>query len=99
MQARSYQANLQAVKVELKLGHPVLAYLDLDRLPWTGDRFALITGFDDARGGFYVDSGGESGRFVPYGSFMSRWSKTGSWAILVMPAGEATMSDISARVP
>lgn len=99
LQARSYIANLDEVKAEIKLGHPVLAYVDLDRVPWGGDRFVLITGFDDARGAFTVASGGAQPRFVPYRSFMSRWEKTGRWAILVMPAGETTISDISARFP
>lgn len=99
MQARSFQGTLEEVKVELKLGHPVLAFLDLDRYPWTRDRFVLVTGFDDARGGFFVHSERQANRYVPYETFMSRWNKTGRWAILVMPAGEATMSDRSARYP
>jgi len=99
MQARSFQASLDEVKTELALGHPVLAFLDLDRLPFGGDRFVVVTGFDDARGGFLVDAGRARRRFVPYRTFLSRWNKTGRWAILVMPAGEATMSERSARNP
>lgn len=89
MQARSFQAGLKDVKDELKLGHPVVAYI--------GGRFVVVTGFDDGKQGFFVNSGRESDRFVGYGSFLSRWKKTGSWAILVMPAGEPSMSDRSAR--
>jgi ABC-type bacteriocin/lantibiotic exporter with double-glycine peptidase domain len=96
MQARSFQATVQDVRNELKLGHPVLAYLRLGSALWSSPRFVVITGFDDDRGGFSVHAD-QGSRFVPYGAFMSKWQKTGRWAILVLPAGEPTMSDRSAR--
>lgn len=97
MQARSFKAGLQDVKDELKLGHPVVAYLNLRLRALPKGRFVVITGYDDGRGGFFVHSSLDANRFVDYGAFMSRWEKTGRWAILVMPAGEPTMSDRSAR--
>jgi hypothetical protein len=86
MQTRSFQATVNDVREELKLGHPVLAYVALGAI-LPQERFVVIAGFDDARGAFLIHDGGER-RFVPYGTFMSRWEKTGRWAILVLPAGE-----------
>lgn len=97
MQARSFQATAQDVREELKLGHPILAYLDLGPRYLTRERFVVITGFDDARGGFFVHARAQANAFVDYGSFMRKWERTGRWAILVLPAGEPTMSDRSAR--
>jgi hypothetical protein len=73
MQARSFQATAQDVREELKLGHPILAYLGLGPRFFTGERYVVITGFDDARGGFFVHAKSEANRFVAYGSFMSKW--------------------------
>lgn len=96
MQARSFQADPGDVRQELSLGHPVLAYLRLGVGPWSGKRFVVITGFDDGRGGFFVHADGAD-QFVRYGAFMTRWEKTGRWAILVLPAGERAVSERSAR--
>jgi ABC-type bacteriocin/lantibiotic exporter with double-glycine peptidase domain len=85
LQARSYQAAVDDVKTELKLGHPVLAFLDLGAWVPRGS-FVVITGFDDRLGGFYVHANRHD-RFVEYRSFMSRWDKTGRWAILITPVG------------
>jgi hypothetical protein len=96
MQARSFQATPQDVRNELKLGHPVVAYLNTGGRIFPEERFVVITGFDDGRGGFFVNASGRR-QFVAYGPFMSRWEKTGRWALLVLPAGEPAMSDRSAR--
>lgn len=97
MQARSFQATIDDVRKEIKLGHPVVAYLRLASWIAPKECFVVITGFDDARGGLYVHSRRGANRFWDYGSFVSKWERTGRWAILVMPAGEATANDLSAR--
>ena len=86
LQARSYQAAVDDVKTELKLGHPVLAFVDLGAWLPRGS-FVVITGFDDRLGGFYVHANRHANRFVEYRSFMSRWDKTGRWALLITPVG------------
>jgi ABC-type bacteriocin/lantibiotic exporter with double-glycine peptidase domain len=82
LQARSFQATVQDVRDELRLGHPIVAYLK--------SRFVVVTGFDDSRGGFFVHGDSADG-FVPYGRFMERWERTGRWALLLVPAGERSL--------
>lgn len=94
MQARSFQAAVHDVKAELKLGHPVLAYVELGARWLPRGRFVVITGFDDGRGGFSVHAGRYAHRFVDYRKFMESWDRTGRWAILVMPAGERTLTEV-----
>jgi ABC-type bacteriocin/lantibiotic exporter with double-glycine peptidase domain len=99
MQARSFQARVDDVKNELRLGHPVMAYVELGSRWLPRGRFVVITGFDDGRGGYFVHAGRYAHRFVEYRRFMTSWEKTGRWAILVMPAGERTISDRAEVTP
>lgn len=82
LQARSFQATPQDLRDELKLGHPLVVYVK--------KRFVVVTGYDDARGGFYVHDS-DADAFVPYRSFVSKWERTGRWALVLVPAGERSL--------
>jgi ABC-type bacteriocin/lantibiotic exporter with double-glycine peptidase domain len=73
--------QIPQIQEELRQGRPVLAMLNrgYDIMPI--GHYVLVTGFDDARKGFYAHSGGKANEFIPYKKFENQWKKSDYWAL------------------
>jgi ABC-type bacteriocin/lantibiotic exporter with double-glycine peptidase domain len=85
MTAEIMDGGLAGLKRALGAGHPVIAYLDTGFRVYPVGHYAVVTGYDDVRGGLFAHSGGEKDRFMPYARFMKQWEKTELWALLITP--------------
>jgi ABC-type bacteriocin/lantibiotic exporter with double-glycine peptidase domain len=87
--ARGLQAEVQAgspevLMGELRAGHPVLLVLNLGYELLPRRHYAVVTGYDDLRGGYYLHSG-RPDRFVSSRWLMSRWENAAFQWIRVLP--------------
>jgi len=78
--------NRLQIQQELRAGRPVLAMLNRGYSFMPIHHYVLITGYDDARKGFFAHSGGQANQFIAYKKFESQWEKTDHWALLAQPS-------------
>lgn len=88
LQAEAYAGDLDDLREKLAAGEPVIVFLRLGRPWYPSRRFAVVTGYDDARGGVFARSGQARERFVSYPRFLRAWDKTGRWTLVVRPGGQ-----------
>lgn len=85
LNAEAYEGDLDNVKAELDVGHPLVVLLDLGFALFPQGHYVVVTGYDDELRGLYVHSSLERDVFLPYERFLRSWNKTGRWTLLVVP--------------
>lgn len=85
LKADGLNVSWDAVRSELAAGRPVLVYLDHGFRFYPIGHYAVLIGFDDARGGVFMHSGKNENEFVRYRTFMKQWNRTDRWALMVTP--------------
>jgi hypothetical protein len=85
LRSRLYSGGLDYVKIDLRRGRPLIVLLDLGFGPYKRLRYAILTGYDDSRRGFFVHTGKTRYRFLSYRKFARAWEKTARWTLLVQP--------------
>lgn len=89
LSARLYRGSLEEIKSEVRLGHPVIAFLNRGYAAFPIGHFVVVTGFDEEREGLHIHSALTKDQFVRYGTFMKSWEKTQRSALLVLPPERA----------
>lgn len=89
LHAESFRGSLESVKAELEAGYPIVAFLNLGYKFFPQGHYVVITGYDDARQGFYVHSGLDRDEFLPYPRFLRSWEKTGRWTLKILPSSDS----------
>lgn len=80
-------SRFDALLQEVAAGRPVIILQNrgLTWLPvW---HYAVVVGFDGARGVIYLNSGQEEQRGVATRTVLKTWERGGSWGLLLLPAG------------
>ncbi len=85
--AHYYNGSLDDLRSELRLGHPLIAFVNrgFDFMPV--GHYVVVTGFDEGKRGLFLHSGSSSNRFVRYNNFLKEWNKTQRATLLVLPPG------------
>lgn len=69
---------------EVAAGNPVVVLQDVGHM-FTQWHYAVLTGFDYAKGDLYLRSGTERRLVMPFTAFERTWLKSGYWAMVVTP--------------
>ncbi len=72
---------------EVAAGHPVLVLQDLGLGPFRQWHYAVVVGFDYARGDVYLRSGENQRQVMPFTAFEFTWQRSNYWAMVVTPPG------------
>jgi tetratricopeptide (TPR) repeat protein len=86
------EASLRALFELVDSGRPVvvLQNLGLDALPvW---HYAVVIGYDLAKGEIYLRSGTDRRVSMSFGRFEKTWSRAGYWAMVVVPPDEVPVA-------
>ncbi len=73
---------------EIKAGYPVIVFQNLGLSIAPKWHYAVVTGFDLASKSITLHSGDTPDYAMPISTFERTWVRAGSWAMLVLPAGE-----------
>jgi tetratricopeptide (TPR) repeat protein len=72
---------------EVAAGRPVLVLQDLGLGPFRQWHYAVVIGYDYARGDVYLRSGENRRQVMPFTVFELTWRRSGYWAIVVTTPG------------
>jgi len=73
---------------EIKAGYPVIVFQNLGLSLAPQWHYAVVTGFDLTSKSITLHSGDTPDYTMPISTFERTWVRAGSWAMLVLPAGE-----------
>lgn len=80
-------STFDTILQEVAAGRPVII-LQNRGLTWKPVwHYAVVVGFDEARGVIYLNSGREEQREVATRTVLKTWERGGSWALLLLPPG------------
>jgi ABC-type bacteriocin/lantibiotic exporter with double-glycine peptidase domain len=85
-EARAFAGTLEAAKVELRRGRPLIVFQDLGAV-FAVPHFAVLLGYDDRARSVVLHSGTDAYRVVPYDEFERTWARRRGWTLLVTPPG------------
>jgi hypothetical protein len=91
-EARLYNGSIDDLKSELRKGHPLVAFLNRGFDFFPIGHYVVVSGYDEAREGLYVDSGSAKDQFVRYKCFLRNWDKTQRSTLLILPRGRDAKS-------
>ena len=80
-----YKGSIDDLKLELKKGHPLVAFINRGFDLYPIGHYVVISGYDETRQGLYVHSGLAKNKFVRYENFMKDWDKTQRSTLLILP--------------
>ena len=97
--ARRYQmlayplsASLQALLTEVAHGNPILVMQNLGTDWFQNWHFAVVVGFDLEKQQLILRSGTRKRWHTSLATFERTWSRSGYWALVILPAGEVPAS-------
>jgi len=82
-EARSFRGTLEEVKAHLRQNHPLIVFQDLGLGPYEVPHFAVLIGYNDARGALIAHSGTTEYRVISYEEFLRTWERRERWTLLV----------------
>ena len=84
-EARSFQGSLEEVKAHLRQNHPLIVFQDLGFGPVEVPHFAVLIGYNDARGQVILHSGATEYKMMSYEKFLRTWEQRRRWTLLILP--------------
>ncbi len=89
--------DLDALLREVAAGHPVMVLQNLGLSWYPRWHYAVVVGFDMARGEVVLRSGGEARHRLSLATFERTWQRGGAWAAVVLPPSRlpATADELS----
>ncbi len=97
MVAYPLEGGLEALYAEVAAGTPVVVLQNL-ALPWFPKwHYAVVVGFDAARGEILLRSGQERRLAMPLDVFDRTWERSGRWGMAVLPPERVPASADAAR--
>jgi ABC-type bacteriocin/lantibiotic exporter with double-glycine peptidase domain len=89
-EARAFAGTLEAVKEEVRRGHPLIVFQELG-LPFSPQpHFAVLVGYDDRAQAVVLHSGTTPYRVVSYADFERSWARRKAWTLLITPPDRAS---------
>ena len=85
LKAHLYNGSIDDLIAEIKLGHPLIAFINRGFDSFPIDHYVVITGYDSARQGLTIHSGSKKNQFITYKSFLKSWNKTERLTLLILP--------------
>jgi tetratricopeptide (TPR) repeat protein len=82
-----------ALAAELRAGRPVLVLQNLGVRAFPRWHYAVVIGMDPARDAYLLRSGTERRRVTRRSVFLRTWSRSGSWGLVMLDAGELPAAD------
>ena len=80
--------HLDALLLELEVGHPVVVMQNLSLPAWPMWHYAVAIGFDLDRNALILHSGEEPQRVESFRRFDATWARSDRWAFVALPPGE-----------
>jgi hypothetical protein len=74
-----------ALHREIAAGHPVIVLQNLGLSWYPVWHYAVVIGYDGARGDIYLHSGRDANKHMPMALFRKTWARGRDWGMLVMP--------------
>ncbi len=85
LKADIYYGSIDNLQAEIKLGHPLIAFINRGFDSFPIGHYIVITGADPARQGFYIHSGSKKNQFISYKKLLKSWDKTQRMTLLITP--------------
>jgi hypothetical protein len=79
--------SLSSLVAQLAAGHPVLVLQKTGGGPWPGWHYAVVIGYDAARGRLLLRSGTEPRLELSVARFLATWDRAGRWALVAVEPG------------
>lgn len=83
-----YSGTPEDLKAHLRAGRPVILFINLGLKAFPVGHYVVVTGYDEARRGFYAHSGLQKDQFMSEKSLRRSWDKTGRSTLLITPNGK-----------
>ena len=75
--------SLSALLTQVAAGYPVMLRFS-DGTLWSEPRYAMLVGYNRAKGTVLLRSGMERRRLMDFSKFESAWKDAGGWAVLIL---------------
>ena len=75
--------SLSALLTQVAAGYPVMLRFS-DGTLWSEPRYAMLVGYNRAKGTVLLHSGMERRRLMDFSKFESAWKDAGGWAVLIL---------------
>ena len=75
--------SLSALLTQVAAGYPVMLRFS-DGTVWSEPRYAMLVGYNRAKGTVLLRSGMERRRLMDFSKFESAWKDAGGWAVLIL---------------
>ena len=75
--------SLSALLTQVAAGYPVMLRFS-DGTLWSEPRYAMLVGYNRAKGTVLLRSGMERRRLMDFSTFESAWKDAGGWAVLIL---------------
>ncbi|WP_417546247.1 PA2778 family cysteine peptidase [Marinobacter sp.] len=82
------EPELEHVLKEVRAGHPVLVLQNLRFGWWPQWHFAVVIGYDSAKGTLILHTGTQESNRQPASVFMATWDRSKRWARVILPPGQ-----------
>ena len=76
-------SSLSALLTQVAAGYPVMLRFS-DGTLWSEPRYAMLVGYNRAKGTVLLRSGMERRRLMDFSKFESAWKDAGGWAVLIL---------------
>ncbi|WP_051560164.1 PA2778 family cysteine peptidase [Marinobacterium jannaschii] len=92
------QPSWDALQKEVAAGHPVLVLQNLAFDWWPQWHYAIVIGFNRDNRTVILRSGNNRRYVLALSTFLNTWSRSGHWALVILPPGKAPVSLSASQV-
>ncbi|OGR87889.1 MAG: hypothetical protein A3A86_07490 [Elusimicrobia bacterium RIFCSPLOWO2_01_FULL_60_11] len=85
LKAHLYSGDMDDLKNELKMGHPLIVFMNLGFDSFPIGHYVVVTGYDSERQELRIHSGPDQNKSIPYKRFVKSWDKTLRLTLLILP--------------
>ena len=83
LKVRQYGGNIEEIKSNIDLGHPVIVLVDYGFWVYQQNHFMVVVGYNE--NGIFVNSGKERLKLISFKRFLKSWKRTEFWTMLIQP--------------
>jgi ABC-type bacteriocin/lantibiotic exporter with double-glycine peptidase domain len=82
LKVRQYGGNIEEIKRNIDLGHPVIVLVDYGFWVYQQNHFMVVVGYNEK--GILANSGKERLKFISFKRFLKSWKRTEFWTMLIL---------------
>ena len=84
-EARSFRGSLAEIKAHLRQNRPLIVFQDLGLGGYEIPHFAVLIGYNEARGEMIAHSGTTEYKVMSHQEFLRTWERRQRWTLLITP--------------